>query len=76
MRGPARLSLILTPTLRFCIQPAGEKSLDLAKQGKWNGLNGEVLQFDNSPLCLYDMEHYGIDKCRLRRFSGSPDMFG
>ena len=46
--------------------PAGEKSLELARQGKWSGLNGEVAPFDNSPLCLYDMERYGIDMCLLK----------
>jgi len=47
-------------------QPAGEKSLELARKGLWNGLNGEVEPFDNSPLCLYDMERYGIDICLLK----------
>jgi len=47
-------------------KPAGAKSLELEAKGLWNGLNGEVEPFDNSPLCLYDMERYGIDMCLLK----------
>lgn len=47
-------------------QPAGKKSLELARQGRWNGLNGELEPFDNSPLCLYDMDCYGVDMCILK----------
>ena len=52
-------------------QPAGEKSLELARQGRWMGLNGEVEPFDNSPMCLYDMARYGVDMCLLK-----PSMIG
>ena len=31
----------------------------------WTGLGRFVETFDNSPLCLYDMERYGIDMCVL-----------
>lgn len=31
----------------------------------WTGLGKFVETFDNSPLCLYDMERYGIDMCVL-----------
>ena len=52
-------------------KPKGKKSLELAVKGLWTGLNGEVEPFDNSPLCLYDMERYGIDMCLLK-----PSMIG
>ncbi|MFC1909359.1 amidohydrolase family protein [Chloroflexota bacterium] len=47
-------------------KPKGAKSLELEAKGLWNGLNGEVEPFDNSPLTLYDMERYGIDMCLLK----------
>ncbi|MFC2007448.1 amidohydrolase family protein [Chloroflexota bacterium] len=47
-------------------QPAGEKSLELARKGLWIGLNGELEPFDNSPLTLYDMGRYGVDMCMLK----------
>jgi predicted TIM-barrel fold metal-dependent hydrolase len=47
-------------------KPAGAKSLELAAKGLWTGLNGEVEPFDNSPLCLYDMDRYGVDMCLLK----------
>ena len=47
-------------------KPAGKKSLELEAKGLWNGLNGELEPFDNSPLTLYDMERYGVDMCILK----------
>ena len=40
-------------------------------KGLWTGLplapeDGEVEYYDNSALCLYDMERYGIDMCLLK----------
>jgi len=32
----------------------------------WYGLGVLVQVFDNSPLCIYDMERYGIDMCLLK----------
>jgi len=52
-------------------KPAGAKSLEIAAKGLWDGGNGEVVPFDNSPLCLYDMERYGVDMCLLK-----PSMIG
>ncbi len=71
MRTPARFVVDTHSHITTLYQPAGEKSLELARQGLWNGLNGEVEPFDNSPLCLYDMERYGIDMCMLK-----PSMVG
>ena len=47
-------------------KPAGKKSLELEAKGLWNGLNGELEPFDNSPLTLYDMGRYGVDMCILK----------
>ena len=52
-------------------KPKGARSEELAAKGLWNGLpaapeDGEVEYYDNSPLCLYDMERYGIDMCVLK----------
>jgi predicted TIM-barrel fold metal-dependent hydrolase len=66
MRSPARLVIDTHTHITTLYQPAGEKSLQIAREGKWTGLNGEVAPFDNSPLCLYDMERYGIDMCLLK----------
>jgi predicted TIM-barrel fold metal-dependent hydrolase len=40
-------------------------------KGVWTGLpkapeDGEAEPYDNSPLCLYDMERYGVDMCLLK----------
>ena len=45
-------------------------------KGRWRELanapeDGEVEYFDNSALCLYDMERYGVDMCLLK-----PSMIG
>ena len=66
MRNAARLVIDTHTHITTLYQPAGEKSKQLLKEGKWSGLNGEVQPFDNSPLCLYDMERYGIDMCLLK----------
>ena len=66
MRSPGRLVIDTHTHITTLYEPAGEKSKELARQGKWNGLNGEVATFDNSPMCLYDMERYGIDMCLLK----------
>ena len=49
-------------------QPKGHKGLlPPDKMKDWVGLGGgEIEPFDNSPLCLYDMERYGIDMCLLK----------
>ncbi|MFC1891321.1 amidohydrolase family protein [Thermodesulfobacteriota bacterium] len=52
-------------------QPAGEKSMKIAKEGNWSGMNGEVEVFDNSRMTLYDMERYGVDMAILL-----PSMIG
>jgi len=36
------------------------------KKSGWTGLGTLCQKFDNSPLCLYDMERYGIDMCLLK----------
>jgi hypothetical protein len=61
MRSEARF--VVDPHLHITTlyKPQGKKSLELVTKGLWNGLNGEVESFDNSPLCLYDMERYGVD---------------
>jgi len=66
LRSPARFVVDTHTHITTLYQPAGEKSLELARQGKWTGLGAEVEPFDNSPLCLYDMERYGIDMCMLK----------
>jgi len=66
MRYEARFVVDPHVHITTLYQPAGEKSLELARQGRWMGLNGEVEPFDNSPLCLYEMERYGIDMCLLK----------
>jgi predicted TIM-barrel fold metal-dependent hydrolase len=66
MRSAARLVIDTHAHITTLYAPAGKKSQELAKQGIWNGLNGEVVPFDNSPMCLYDMQRYGIDMCLLK----------
>ena len=71
MRYEARFVVDPHTHITTLYKPAGAKSLDLAAKGLWTGLNGEVEPFDNSPLCLYDMERYGVDMCLLK-----PSMIG
>ncbi len=66
MRSEARFVVDTHAHITTLYQPAGEKSLELARQGLWNGLNGELQPFDNSPLTLYDMDRYGVDMCVLK----------
>ena len=71
MRYEARFVVDTHTHITTLYRPKGKKSLELAAKGLWNGLNGEVEPFDNSPLCLYDMQRYGIDMCLLK-----PSMIG
>ena len=71
MRYEARFVVDPHAHITTLYKPAGAKSLELEAKGLWNGLNGEVEPFDNSPMCLYDMERYGIDMCLLK-----PSMIG
>jgi len=66
MRHEARFVVDTHAHITTLYQPAGEKSLELARKGLWNGLNGELQPFDNSPLTLYDMQRYGVDMCILK----------
>ena len=65
MRAAGRFVVETHAHLTTLYQPKGEY------QGVWNGLpsgpgDGEVEVFDNSPLCLYDMERYGVDMVLLK----------
>ncbi len=68
MRSPARFVVDTHTHITTLYQPKGQKGLlPPDKLGDWRGLGGgEVEPFDNSPLCLYDMERYGIDMCLLK----------
>ena len=71
MRYEARFVVDTHSYITTLYKPAGAKSLELEAKGLWSGLNGEVEPFDNSPMCLRDMERYGIDMCLLK-----PSMIG
>jgi len=52
-------------------RPKGKTAEDLARKGLWTGLpsaadDGEVEVYENSGLCLYDMERYGVDMLLLK----------
>lgn len=60
---------------RFVVETHGHIGTLYRKRGtegdEWNGLpgdptEGEVRFFDNSPLCLYDMQRYGVDMVLLK----------
>ena len=61
MRSIARFSVDTHMHLTTLYQPAGERSHQVRKEGKWTGLTWEVEPYDNSSLALYDMDRYGID---------------
>ena len=42
------------------------RTKEIAEKGLWNGLNGMLETFDNSPFTLYDMDRYGVDMCILK----------
>lgn len=66
MKFEARFVVETHAHITTLYQPAGAKSLEMERKGLWNGLNGELIPFDNSPLTLYDMERYGVDMCILK----------
>ncbi|NIV29535.1 MAG: amidohydrolase family protein [Anaerolineae bacterium] len=60
---------------RFVVETHGHLTTLYKKKGdedgKWSGLpsapeDGEVEVFENIPLCLYDMERYGVDMVLLK----------
>ncbi|MBE0528297.1 MAG: amidohydrolase family protein [Thermoleophilia bacterium] len=65
MRSAGRFVVDTHGHITTVYQPANEV------EGEWDGLSGEVLPVDNSPLTLYDMDRYGIDMLLLK-----PSMIG
>ena len=66
MRYEARFVVETHAYLTTLYKPHGKKSMELEAKGLWSGLNGEVESFNNSALCLYDMDRYGVDMCILK----------
>jgi hypothetical protein len=66
LRYEARFVVETHAYLTTLYKPHGKKSMELAAKGLWTGLNGEVESFNNSALCLYDMERYGVDMCIIK----------
>ena len=67
MRSEARFVVDTHTHITTLYQPEGHKGLLPPDKVKgWSGLGPPVQKFDNSPLCLYDMERYGIDMCLLK----------
>ncbi|MBW2031089.1 MAG: amidohydrolase [Deltaproteobacteria bacterium] len=67
MKYEARFVVDTHTHITTLYQPKGQKGLlppDKIKD--WRGLGQLVQTFDNSPLCLYDMDRYGIDMCLLK----------
>lgn len=65
MRAAGRFVVETHAHITTLYKPKGDAGDD------WNGLPmtpdaGEVIHYDNSPLCLYDMERYGVDMCLLK----------
>ena len=73
MRSPARFIVDTHAHITTLYQPKGQKGImppEKVKEWTVNEVMGrrivEMEPFDNSPLCLYDMERYGIDMCLLK----------
>jgi predicted TIM-barrel fold metal-dependent hydrolase len=65
MRAAGRFVVETHAHITTLYKPKGDAGDD------WSGLPmtpgaGEVEHYDNSPLCLYDMERYGVDMCLLK----------
>lgn len=46
-------------------QPGTAEGWEAVERQEWNGLDGEVGQFDNCFLTMYDMDRYGVDMAVL-----------
>ena len=71
MHYEARLVIETHAHITTLYKPAGPKSMELLEKGDWTGLNGEVEPYENTGICFYDMERYGVDMCLLK-----PSMIG
>ena len=71
MHFEARLVIETHAHITTLYKPAGPKSMKLLEKGDWTGLNGEVEPYENTAICFYDMERYGVDMCLLK-----PSMIG
>ena len=65
MRSIARFVVDTHSHISTLYQPKGDKSEQLRKEGKWDGMAHEVEAFYNSALALYDMDRYGVDMAIL-----------
>lgn len=67
MRSEARFVVDTHAHITTIYQPEGEKSLLPPERVKgWSGLGEMVQHLDNSPLCIWDMDRYGVDMCLLK----------
>jgi len=71
LRSAARFVVDTHGHITTLYRPKGKKAEELARKGLWTGLpsaaeDGEVEIYDNSALCLYDMERYGVDMVLLK----------
>jgi len=73
MRSPARFIVDTHSHITTLYQPKGTKGMqppEKVKEWTVEAITGKVIvemeSFDNSPLCLYDMDRYGIDMCLLK----------
>ncbi|MDR3294557.1 MAG: amidohydrolase [Clostridiales Family XIII bacterium] len=65
MRNIARFVVDTHSHISTLYQPKGAFSENIRKEGKWNGMIGEVAAYDNSALALYDMDRFGVDMAVL-----------
>lgn len=70
MRYEARFVVETHAHITSLYKPKGEKGWDRLTKGELYWTNEELEYFDNSGLCLYDMERYGVDMCLLKASAG------
>jgi len=71
MRAAGRFVVDTHGHITTLYRPKGKKAEEHVHKGSWTGLpsapeDGEVEPFENTGLCFYDMERYGVDMVLLK----------